>query len=180
MTGKDLIKLYQDVNHHVGENTKQLTRLKKPIKEALSSINPELGKDFDLANELWSRYSKISNRLKPNMKTDIVEGIMTASKGLSVIFGIVTGNPYGVASIGSAAVTSRLAKEMITNPRFQQLAGKTVDSLNAGKFNIAKKTIDAIAFEVKKIDPDLAKEIYDLGAEEMKEFFSTQDQATEK
>lgn len=165
ITGESLINFYVDVNHELGPKTKQLVNLKQPIKEALKEIDPALAKNFDTINDLYSKYYKIAEKLKPNLMTDIIG----AGESLAILASIVTGNAPILLKFGGEAVFRRLAREMLTNPRYQQLSQKTVEALNTGKYGAVKKLSDAISFEVRKTSPELANKLDELTVEEFKE-----------
>lgn len=168
ITGQTLINFYQDINANLGHKTQQLTRLKKPIQEALSSISPELGQDFSNLNKLYGKYFPIANKLKPKLADDILSGVEKAGVLGSFIFGY----PIPLAHLAGQHTLRKISSQMLLNPRFQQHGKKLVEALNQNKFSTAKKVIDLIAKEIK---PD-SEEIYDylnnISEDEIKELFS--------
>lgn len=165
ITGNTLINFWKDLNSHYGPGKEKLGILKDPIKNAIKSISPEMGKEFDTANALYAKYSGIASKLKPSIASDIV----SAGEALGFLGSIVTGNTgfFGVLMAEKAA--KKLAQQMLINPRFQQLSKKTISAMNKNKFILAKKTSDLIAKEVAKIDKDAAKKIESISDEDFKD-----------
>jgi hypothetical protein len=172
ITGESLMNFYADVGHYLGEDTKQLSLLKQPIKDALKSISPELAKDFETVNALYVKYYDIANKLKPNMKTDVMEAILSSSEALVAIVGTITGNYPVIAGIATEKAGKILAKQMVTNPRFQQLSNKIVLAMNENKPAIVMKLIDALAHEVRKTSPEMADKMENLTSHELKQFLN--------
>ncbi len=91
VSGETLINLYQDINSTLGKETNKISLIKPIIKDALKEVDPQLSKDFNLINDLHSKYYKIASRLKPNLKTDLYE----ASEAIALIGSFATGYyPY--------------------------------------------------------------------------------------
>ena len=169
LTGESLINFYTDVNHYLGQNTKQLSLLKEPIKEALTEISPKLGKDFDLINQLYSKYYPIANRLKPNLTSDIINAAEALGIGGSVLFG----NYPTLFGILGEKLAKKTAQQMLINPHFQQLSQKMVVAINQNKFGIAKKVIEDLRNEISKFSPEAASKINDLSKEDFEEFIKS-------
>ena len=168
ITGESLMNFYADVNHNLGNNTKQLSLLKEPIKNALKKISPELEKDFSLINDLYGKYYKISSKLKPNLTTDIIG----ASEAVGTLFALTTGNfPY-LVKIGGEKAGRAIAQQMLINPRFQQLSHKMITALNENKFTVIRSTIDQFKREVEKISPEFANELEKISDEDLQKMLS--------
>ncbi len=165
ITGKSLINFWKDLNSYFGPGKEKLGILKEPVKNAIKSISPELGKDFETVNALYSKYSGIASKLKPSIASDIVSG----AESIGLIGSIITGNlPFLGTMIGEKAA-KKLAQQMLLNPRFQQLSKKTISAMNQNKFSLAKKTSDLIAKEVSKVDKNAAKKIETISDEDFKD-----------
>ncbi len=162
ISGKTLMNFWVDINHEMGKNSKQLSLLKEPIKKAMAEIDPEMAKNFETVNSLYSKFYPIAKRLEPNLNTDI----MGASKALGSLIGVVTGDYRVLTAAGLHMTGGKAAQYLLTNPRFQQLGHKMVDALNQNKFAMAKKVGDLIAHEIKKNSPELSKEIESLTEED--------------
>jgi len=169
ITGETLTNFFADINHELGEGSKQLSLLKEPVKEALKAISPELAKDFDLVNSLYSKYYKIQGKLKPSLTSDIV----SAAEALGVIggtaAGIITGDfSYLLAALGEKSAR-KMAQQMLVNPKFQQLSKKMGVAIKENKYPIAKHVIEEIRKLVEKISPEFSGKIHELSEDDFKE-----------
>jgi len=165
INGNTLINFWKDLNSHYGPGKEKLGILKEPIKNAIKSISPEMGKDFDTVNALYSKYSGIASKLKPSIASDIVSG----AEAVGLLGSFFTGNFPLLSSIVGEKAARKLAQQMLINPRFQQLSSKGISALNENKFMIVKKTSDALAKEIAKIDKDAAKKIQSISDEDFKD-----------
>lgn len=171
MTGESLINFYSDVNYNLGPQTKQLSLLKGPIKEAVNSISPNLAKDFNLINELYTKYYPISAKLKPNLTDDIVK----AGETLGIIGSITMGHYPSLIGIAGEKAARKIAQQMLINPHLQQLSKKMVVALNQNKYFLSKKVVEDYINEIRKIDKSSADKFEELSKEELKELFNHQD-----
>lgn len=148
ITPEHLVNFWQDVNRSVNWNSirggkKSLTSLKEPVADALKKVSPKLAEDFELTNELYSKYARTAKKLKP----DIVDSFLNKGEVFAIGpsgIALATGNPWPLLSLGSEAAIRTLATEMITNPYFQTIAGKLVNNFNAG-------SVKAIETSVKQV-----------------------------
>jgi hypothetical protein len=149
MTGSDLINFFQDINHNLKGQTKQLSRLKKPIERALESLSPELSQDFKLTNKMFENFASVRDRLTPTLASDlfsILEGMGVGVKGIG---SLITGNfPMAGAVFGGFLGTEglrRLGREVLLSPRFQNLSGRLVTSVKNNSLPLAKSTIKSMS-----------------------------------
>jgi hypothetical protein len=168
ITGKSLMNFFKDVNSHLSGNTKQLSLLKKPIKEALSTISPELGKDFDMVNQLYTKYFPIASKLKPNLTSDIISAAEVLGIGGAIHFGQYS----TMVTILGEQVAKKVAQQMLINPRFQQLSQKMTIALNQNKFSLANKITDDLRKEIRKISPEAADKIENISEEDWEQLFN--------
>ncbi len=150
-TGKGLINFYQDMNYQYKKGAKQVGRLLKPLEKALDNISPELGKDFQMTNQLFKQHAQLAGKLKPSIYSDIYGALGDAGK---VVLGLATHNPLVIGEFLGEKVGRNFAKQMLLNPRFQNLSAQIRKSLNEGKWGIAKKLSDTLLQEVKEDDQD--------------------------
>jgi hypothetical protein len=172
ITGKSLINFYKDIGSHFAENTKQLSLLKDPVKDALISISPELGADFELLNKLYTKYYPIAKRLKPNITSDIISAAETLGILGSVFQTVTMGSPHGLYLLLGEKAGRKVAQQLLINPRLQQISKRIGQSLNENKFGITKKLLDVYSNEVKKISPELAQSLEDISEEDLKKIFN--------
>ena len=167
MTADSIMNFYADVSHYFSPQTKQLSILKEPIKEAIRSVSPELGKDFDMINKLYSKYYDISAKLKPDLVSDLV----TAGEILGITGSIVTGHYPTLISILGERAGKKLAQQMLINPHLQQLGEKIGIALNEGKYGIAAKLIQGYANKIFKSAPEASNELMDITEKRLKDYF---------
>lgn len=169
ITGKTLMNFYRDVNSHLSGNTKQLSLLKEPIKEAIGTLSPELAKDFESVNKLYSKYFPIAERLKPTLASDII----SAAEAIGLLGGITLGYTPSIVGFLGEKAAKKVAQQMLINPHLQQLSKKMVDAMNANKYGIVKKLSDAFADQLKDTSPEASKALHALSEEEIKEFLNS-------
>ncbi len=175
VSGQSLINFYGDLNYSIGNKTKQLSALKPIIKDALKNVSPDLAKDFETINQLYSRFYKISSRLKPTIASDITHGLLNASEAIATLTALTTGHYPFLTKIAGEKVIRKLAQHMLLNPRFQQLGEKIVDAAVKNKGVVSLKAVKLLAKEVEKDSPEIANQLRDLteeDLEELKDIFS--------
>ncbi|CAB4121573.1 hypothetical protein UFOVP1357_52 [uncultured Caudovirales phage] len=173
VTGKSLMNFYADVNHHLGGKTKHLSLLKGPIKNAIQSVSPDLAKDFDLVNDLYSKYAKISGKLKPTLTSDLISGVETLA-GMGALGALVMGNPFFIKTIALEQAGKKIAQQMLFNPRLQQITTKTVEALNQNKWSTVKKLMDLYAHNIRETSPEMADELENISEEDLIKLFGKQ------
>lgn len=141
-----LINFWQDINKSVNWNSiqggkKSLASLKKPIAEILRKSSPQIAENFEQANELYSKYAQIAKKLKP----DIVDSFMNKAEILAIApsaFAFINGNPSLLLGLGSENALRIIAREMLTNPYFQNLSGKLVRNFNNSSTTQIRRSIE--------------------------------------
>jgi len=144
-TPEELINFWQDINKSVKWNSlqggkKSLSRLKEPISEVLNNVAPQAAKDFEMTNQLYSKYAQVSKKLKP----DIIDSFANKAEMLAIApsgLALVYGNTAPLIGLASEVAIRRLATEMLTNPYFQNIGNKLAVNFNAGSVNAVKQTL---------------------------------------
>lgn len=157
-TPERLINFWQDINGAVNWNSirggrKQLSALKEPISEALQSVSPEINRYFTDVNELYSRYKNIANKLKP----DLVDSFVNKGEVVSAIpsaLALVYGNPLPLAGLGGEVATRILAREMLINPYFQNVAKKLVTNFNSSSVKGVQESVKQVQEYMKRKHPN--------------------------
>jgi hypothetical protein len=155
---EELINFWQDINKSVKWNSiqggkKSLAALKEPILNTLEKVAPEAAKDFELTNKLYSKYAQISKKLKP----DVIESFLNKAEILGIPaagFALAQGNPWVLAGLASESSVRLLAREMLINPYFQNIAEKTVKNFNSSSFNAIKQSTKQAKEFMDKKYPD--------------------------
>lgn len=168
MTGEDLINFWQDLNYYIPKGEKGLGILKEDISNALNKISPELGNDFKLTNDLYANYSKLSAQMKP----DIIDKFLTYGEYGALAFGLASGNyPLLAKTIGPIAART-LAREMIINPRLQNLSQRFMNAARRSTPAMTKKAYDLLVLEVAKSNAEAAAQLSEFDAEAFAESLS--------
>lgn len=158
-TGDNLINFWQDLSslHKLGYA--RTGTLKGPITNALDSISPQLGEDFRMTNDIYSNFSNLASRLKPGFATDILNGVAKFLRGGRVMYGFLTGNyPVLLEALGEEGA-KLFSREMLINPRFQNLGKQMITALNENKIPVLKTLADKFSDYLKPIDKEASKEI---------------------
>ncbi len=176
-TGDNLINFWQDLSslHKLGYE--RAGTLKGPITNALDSISPQLGNDFRMTNDIYSNFSKLASRLKPGFATDILNGVAKFLRGGRIMYGFLTGNyPVLLEALGEEGAKI-FSREMLINPRFQNLGKQMVTALNKNKVPVIKTLSEKFADLLYPIDKEAAKEIQ---GEKFKELIKSNRQESDK
>jgi len=153
----DIINFWQDLNSEInwkkiGGGKNRLNSLKDSLKEGISDISPDLAADFELTNDFYSKFSKMSRNLQPK---DLDRLIALGEMG-AVLGGLLKFGPKGaLPAIGGEALR-RVASEMLINPRLQNLSRQMTTAVKNNKVAIAKKVQEKMEEELKKSGIDLS------------------------
>lgn len=158
ITPEYLVNFWQDINKSVKWNSiaggkKALTQLKKPVGDILEKVSPQLAQDFEMTNQLYSKYAQISKKLKPDFIDALVskgELITAPAAGLA----LAQGNPWPLAALGAESATRILAREMLINPYFQNVSKKLVTQFNAGSMKAVTESVKQVQEYMTRKYPD--------------------------
>nr|CAB4126384.1 hypothetical protein UFOVP88_35 [uncultured Caudovirales phage] len=123
-TQAEMIATYQDLNKVLkrgGVGQKPLVQVKKAIMNALHETDKNLAKDFELTNNLYSRYKNFSDSFTTNLPEQIVEGLVMGGETYALAHGIFTGNLPVIASVLGEKAARRVATNLLTNPSWQSI-----------------------------------------------------------
>ena len=150
----DLIDFYQDINRKVrGQmgGKAVLHKLKPAIGEALESISPRIAEDYKLTNQLYSKLSEASKKLKPSD----YDKFYKMGKLIGVGTAVGTGNVGVLGKLATYEGGRMLARELLINPKLQnfskQLAFQIKKNKSAGIRNVTNKMLDYL----KKHKPEI-------------------------
>lgn len=158
VTPEYLVNFWQDINKSVKWNSinggkKALAKLKNPIAQTLEKVSPQLAEDFELTNQLYSKYAQISKKLKP----DLVDSFVNKGEIVSAIpsgIALAQGNPLPLLGLGGEVATRLLAREMLVNPYFQTIAGKLVKNFNSGSVKGVESTVKQVKDYMSRKHPN--------------------------
>lgn len=158
---KNLIDFYQDINDIVGAEKggkAVLSTLKKPILEGLEKIDPKAAQEFSKLNEFYAKKAILSKSLKP----DIIDKWLKKGKVYASIAGLATGNLAFLKGALAEEVGSRIFRQMLTNPRLQNLSNQMLKAIEKNKVQTAIGIYKVFKSKLEEIDPKLAKELIPL------------------
>jgi hypothetical protein len=165
----DAVNLYRDINKTYGTRNQAAMALKQHILEMLEKVDPQLATDFRLANEAYSGYATIRNEFRPKDLATITTN-MAKNPSLALFAGALLGTPVlGLKAVGLGFLASRLAREMVLNPKFRNLSRKMGTQISRRSFATANQTKEELAIELDKIDPRLGSEFRKAKIEELLE-----------
>lgn len=153
---QDLIRFYQDISSrtkNVQGGRKVLNKLKEPIVQGLESIDKDLATDFKLANKLYSKLFSNKKMLTPGK----ADQFLNKGKALAFAGSLATGNFPAMTKILGAQAVQLLSRELLINPKLQNLTARLSSQLKANKVRAAYKTLE----EFKKTIKDEKPEIYE-------------------
>jgi hypothetical protein len=149
-SGKNLINYYQDISSKYKIGREHLERFKEPIREALGKLSPELAEDFQLTNEMFKRRLDIGRTLKPGLATTLVN---LGELG-NLAYSAINMNLKGLAISLGVHGARLFAREMLTNPRLQNITKQMVKAANENKFTIV---MNLAKYLKKKYEEDQSK-----------------------
>lgn len=167
LTSESMVQFWQRINSNMGIDRKKLGLLKGPISEAMEATSPELFKDFKLANELFAKQQNVIELLQPG----IIDKASAYAQATGLVGGILTGNVPAITTVIGTQAGKELAAEILTNPNFQGLASKLANTIAKGKFTAAVSINKRLSKEVEKTDPEAAKLLNALTADDFKAAF---------
>jgi len=162
-----LINFWQDINQAVNWNAikggkKKIAELKKPILDALQKESPSLAKDFEITNELYAKYKKAAKKLRP----EVFDTWLNKSEATALGLGIATGNPSLLKKVAGITGSRILARELLTNPKFQNISNKMLEAIQKNK----PQQVDALLKMIRKdLKEKYPKETFKFGEIEEKE-----------
>lgn len=155
LTGNSIMDFYKKLNYYIPRGAPQFGLIKEPIQEGLQSISPKLASDFKSVTDLYAKYFPIAKNLKPGLISDL----LSATKVGRLMFGIFSGNLSLLAETVGEKAAQDLSRELLINPRFQNLSKQMVKALNEGKYAVARSLSKIFKKEIEKTDPEIASEI---------------------
>lgn len=150
VSGEDLMNFYHDVSSRYNLGRTQLELFKQPIKEAISSINPQLGKDFETVNRMYQKSAQIGRILKPSQ----YEQIISLGEAYEAGAAVSTGDAGRLRRLLGIVGFRKLSEKMLTSPRLQNLIKKTQVAVEKNQLPLIKKFGDEFLREFKHEEED--------------------------
>lgn len=158
ITPEYLVNFWQDINKSVKWNSinggkKALAQLKEPVSKVLKKVSPKLAEDFEMTNELYSKYAQISKKLKPDLIDSILnkgEILAAPAAGIS----LATGNPWPLVGLATESSIRLLGREMLINPYFQDVAKKLVTNFNQSSLKAVTESVKQVQEYMSRKHPN--------------------------
>lgn len=157
ITGKSLTNFFKDVNYYIGNGHNQLGVLKEPLFKAFEDISPQFAQDYRITNKLYANYHKISEKLKPSLVSDLYG----AGEAVRLLTGLSLGNFPLIGEMVGEHAARILSRELLLNPRLQNISKKMVNALSQNKFAAANRFAKSYTDELKEMNPEIADKIKD-------------------
>lgn len=173
MTGDDIINFWQDLNYYIRKGEGGLGVLKDDLQKALNTISPQFGKDFEMTNQLYKNFSQLAEKMSP----DIAESLLNAGEKGLMVSAITTGNYPLMQKLIGPLGARKLAAEMVTNPRLQNISERWLNAVERNIPTAVKKTYDQLVIEIGKNNAEAAAM---MSAMDMEDFLNALDQENKK
>lgn len=165
-SSEELIGFWGDINNAVNWNAvkggkKSINALKKPIREILRDTDSQLAKDFELTNELYTRYKKAARALKP----DMIDKWLNKGEAAAIVASFATGNPTLLKGIASESAIRLFSKELLTNPRLQNISNKALQAIRTNKGAAGSEALKGAKKILEKKYPDEDWEFLEMEVE---------------
>jgi hypothetical protein len=119
--------------------------LKEPLEKAQKSLNPQL---YDRLQSLNKSYSSLQN-FTDKMTKKNWEGLLKLGQAGGALLGVLTWNPLLLKGAGLSFLGRIGLKQVLTNPRLQNIHSKMWDAFLKNKMPTALKLLDLFNKEVK-------------------------------
>lgn len=166
ISGKSLMEFWSGIND-VGLKKRVVGILKEPVRNALNDISPQLAKDFDMSNQLFTKFYNINSKLKPSVAKDVLSG----GEALSLLYSLSHGDLSVAAGIAGLEATRNFASEMLINPRLQGLFRKTFNAMNSRKPVLIYKYINELKDYTKEKYPEINDKLEEISDDEIEKIF---------
>lgn len=147
----DFMNLWGDLNYEISQGSKGLGILKDPIEKVFKKASPGFSEDFELTRDLYKRFYPVAKKLK----SSVSEELLDAGELGGLLYGVAKGKLGLLTEILGVESARRLSREMLINPRLQNLHLQMVNALNANKFSVAKEIADKM---IDSTSPDKSKQ----------------------
>jgi len=155
LTGASMTNFFKDINYNIGNGHKQLGILKEPLIKGFEAVSPEFASDFKITNALYSKYADINKKLKPTLVSDL----FTAGQAIRLVTGLSLGNVPFLTEVVGEHSARLLARELLLNPRLQNISNKMMSALNNNKYAAANKFLKSYVDEMEETNPEIAKQL---------------------
>lgn len=159
-----LVNFYQDINSAVNWRAikggkKQLSEVKNLILNHLNRSSPEMAKDFESANKLWSKLEDFRSKVGWGN----LENYVKLGEYAPILYGIGTFDPMMIGKGGLALLSTegarRIATELLTNPSWQHITKTSIQAAVRQSPKIAALAYNEFKDKVKEEFPEEYEQI---------------------
>lgn len=156
---EDLINLDKDINAVIGAEhggRAAVGLFKEPIMDAIRSVNPKIAEDYSLAKELYGTRAKVKGSL---VNPKDFDKFLDAGEAYALGMGIFNRDIGMIQKVLGVAGGRVLAREMLINPRLQNISIRIGEALKKNKYLLAEKYLRSFNDALREDEPELANEI---------------------
>jgi len=169
---EDVVNFYRDVNAEFKGERDIIQTIKEPIVKALKKKNPNFANKFELTNDLASRYYSITKRLKNTPITNAIETGLSVKNLVQGIYGLISGDMVALGELIGEVGSRKVARELLTNPRFQNLSKQFITATKKNKLPIAKNIYSQMVRQLRKqgVSQEIIDKFQDVSEKDIQEF----------
>lgn len=152
---EELINFYRDINQTVNWKAisggkKKLAEFKNIIKDSLKEVDPKLSQEFEVSNELYSKFKQTEKFMKPEIYDKFLE--MQKYIGIPTAIGdfLLTGNPSGLYAEGAIIGIREIARQALLNPKIQNLRKNFFRAIESNSPKLAKQIGKEVEKEINR------------------------------
>jgi len=134
-----------------------LGTLKEATSKAKQAVNPQLAEDLKLANELYGKRINVSQHLRTKQLDDLLD----MGEAIGTMGAIADQNVGLITKMIGISGARKIAREMLINPRLQNISKRMLASIKNNKFQEASKLYKIFRDEAIKSDKDLEGDLPD-------------------
>lgn len=156
---KQIIGTWRGANR-VGAGQTELNRMKPALLEGIESVSPQIARDFEDTNLMYSRYIRNLEKISPGQ----FNAFMDAGEVQSLMGSIFTKQPaqtlpMAILRFVSAKTISKISSSILTNPTAQSLVRNFGKAVRDGRSASARALGNQLKEYVKDNLPEEYKEI---------------------
>lgn len=146
----DFTNFWKDMNAVIGAEhggKAALGMLKEPLVKALKSIDPKLTEDFLLTNQLYATRAKVASSI---LTRKAMDEIMDLGEIMQLGAGIANRDMGSIAKVIGVVGARHAAREMLINPKLQNISTRIGEAIKANKYMLAEKLVKEFQNELGK------------------------------
>lgn len=167
-TIEDLINSRRNLNQfknwkNLNEGDAIRSRAEKAIFDAIERKNPQIAEKLRQTDKAYAKYKEFQKILDKQLPSKRIMGVPVNDVMTHLVFGTIglaTGTlPKIALGLGAKEAVQRLATRMLTDPRFQDIRKRMMQSITSGTQANRDGIFSAFLKILKKEDPDSYEEL---------------------